>query len=393
MSTTYLKAHAVLSSKTNGKFIADSELVKSDWITLPSGKYLELEGTWFKKSITDVNQNYFILKKINYSDSNTSGNDLKSKLKKICNDHFLSKGFNSIQRIEYYASDSSLGYEYPILSNEEHLALENQPFNYHAILRYALASEYVYDYKKNDDFKNIDFYQELIDNEVSKNNSCNENLHAWIVDAPANKNHDLEREVIVAFRGTNNIEHLLEDIQLTIQNFIETNKDWQEESLKILEQAISYANKNGILNSIGEPNVVVTGHSLGGFTATQSAFRLNLKSRVFSSPATKIIGSYSEFFSNSLFKTQSINFVRNKDLVVFSTGRHIENMVYFQESSKINLLANHSISNFIKEIILPNHLNQQNNSGDIINPEYIYFYPNAPLGSGLKHSLNNWGKF
>jgi hypothetical protein len=427
MTTTYLKAYAVLESNVNKEFTPQSKLVKSEWVTDSSNGYIQLIGEWCKKGLTDTSENYFIVSDI-VDSKNVSllNSDLKTSLEGICTTFFKNKAVGPISRVEYYASDRALGYEYPILSSFEHENLLNQqPFDYHAILRFALASEYAYDFKEPKETEELvhKVFTELFSEsdqclyntynaedfsnwEINTNHTIAnlhawnvkgaksvESLHAWIVDAPAISTLGLTREVIVAFRGTNCKEHFVEDAKLMVQNFIETNKSWQQESYYIVEQAISYALKNNILDSEGKPNIVITGHSLGGYTAIQTAFRLNLKSRVFSSPATKVIETYSDGFSNTLFKKQAINFVRNKDVVVAFSGRHEENMVYYPESSYINPLSNHSISNFIKEILIPNHFTQKTNQGVIINPQHIYFYPTALVGKGLKYELNTWGKF
>jgi len=396
MKTTFLKAYAVLKSNVNNSFTPYSKLIMTEWIKDSNGEYIQLHGEWCKSSFATIKSNYFILEEIDNQSINEL--NLKEILNRICTDFFNSLGVYSIEYIEFFAGNNRIGYEYPIISYTEDSKLKQSEletaFNYNAILRYALSCEYAYghDIPGNSSNEKTLAFNALLGSKFKPFkflNKMQDGFYGYASLVPSNNELNLEEEIVVSFKGTD-VDHgrdFYEDLLLSVQNFAECNVNWQEDGYNFVEEAINYALENGIVDSEGKPKVVLTGHSLGGYAAAQTALRLNLKSRVFSSPSPKIVSAYLNMFSNTMFKSQTINFVREKDPVVSLSGRHEENMLYFPASSNINPYCNHSISNFVEEILLPNYLK----SHTFINPSYSYFYPTAVENCGLNHSLNTWG--
>ena len=111
MAITYLKAYAVLESNIANEFIPQSKLVKSGWVKDSSNGDIQLIGEWHEKGFSTTTANFFIVSDILDSKGTSLFNgNLQISLDDICKTYFQQSKINSISRIEYYASNHSLGY-------------------------------------------------------------------------------------------------------------------------------------------------------------------------------------------------------------------------------------------------------------------------------------------
>ncbi len=399
---TSLKVYGIRNSYTyDGTFVSQSKLTKSLFAKNTNNSYVELKGYWHDPSLLATKENYFVVTKVN--DQQIFGrDDLKKKLIQISKDNFNKTDANYGRNVVYFASESQLGYEYPLLSQEEEREISSDLYNefdYKKILRYAFASSYVYHMSDYDNFpfKDNPMFIDLMIPKgsqqvqvIDKMDGGDHGVFAAAIKVPKVPDTDLEEEIIISYKGTSNMWDVLQDIELMIQNFFEANKDWQKESFDFFQRvAFKYPPKNSSIQSgyeysNGQNSIVLTGHSLGGYTAIQTGMRAGVTTRAFSSPATKIIGKYTDVLSNTLYRNYAINFVRKNDPVVFASGRHEENMLYFSEVG-INPLNNHYLTPFINDILIPNTQYYIPNF-----PENIYVTPNALLGAGLNKPINVW---
>lgn len=401
-STIYLIAYAISESYFHNNFVPQSKLVNRSWVYNEDGSYVSISGYWCNPNFYSVTENYFVVEEIN--GVSVAPDKVYDHLMKLCEEHMDREKIEHGQGIVFFGDRISLGYEYPILDakSETHLSQNQNVFNYFEVLRYAFASSIAYSQESTKyPFEHNAIYKELmlgsshhleIVDEMNGNTN-DSRIWAVAVKVPAVERLQLKEEIIIAFKGSTNTKDLIEDAKLTIQNFFEFNRDWQKETFNFCNRVVqkfppsNTSIERGYKHYHGEHSIVLTGHSLGGYTAIENAMRLGIKSRTFSSPATKIVNSYLDTFSNSLFLNNSINFVRRNDPVVFASGRHNENMVYYPSSGGIPL-NNHYLNAFITEIIEP--LATSKDVDGNVSPTNIYISPIATLGSGLELPVNIW---
>ncbi|NES03054.1 MAG: hypothetical protein F6K22_09435 [Okeania sp. SIO2F4] len=399
---TYLSAYAVKPSYFEGDFVDQSKLTKKSWIKNPDGSDLKLNGYWHNSGSTSVTDNYFVVQGIN--GQHVMPEMVHQMLTSLCQTYFQEKYPDYSYGFVYFASDSSMGYEYPAISptDEKNISAEPNVFEYEKILRYALASSIAYSIESGDfSILNNDYYASLMYNnstnelDIVKAQQGENGLWALAIKVPAIPQKQLEEEIIIAYKGTSNPGDIKQDFWLTIQNFYEKNQNWQQESFNFCYDVIQNHVPNdssiqmGYTELDGKNNIVLTGHSLGGYTAIQTATRWGLKARTFSAPATKIIDQLNKTFSNTMYFNNCINFVRKNDLVVSASGRHSENMVYFPSTGGLPL-SNHRLGLFIDDILGPLAEGPGNDSN--ISPTNIYVTPTVTLGSGISDRINIWGK-
>ncbi|WP_313385292.1 lipase family protein [Chishuiella sp.] len=394
MEETYLKFYAILKSSIDNKFTFQSKLIKTDWLKNDKDNYIILKGKWKDNSFTATKENYFVLDEI---DGQKIENQafFKDKINELAIEFCKKKKITDIAYFDFFAGNSKYGYEYPIVTKdilEETKKVEGK-LNYDAICRYALASEYVYhlnnltEYKRKDDVKFIESMGDYKILETFKSRRSSMEAISFLL--PPNEYKKLKSEIVVAIKGTtiSSAGDLYQDFLLSIQNVAEYNIVWQEDAAHFVEKVLNMAKERNILDEFGKPNVILTGHSLGAYTAMQTALRYDLKARVFAGPGVKVIDKYFNSFSNTIFRNSVLNFVREGDPVVKLSGRHEENMIYFP-TDNYNPIKIHGMSYFIDEVFPPFATDVSRKL-----PSYIYCYPSATLGAGLIHSYNNWGKF
>lgn len=401
METTYLVMYGVCNSYLDDEFVSLSKLVKKEWATNPDGTYVKLGGYWRDSGTTAIYENYFVVTHINERQLDASAS-LNQELTNICRAAMSNKWSDYATNIVYFASDSSLGYEYPAISKDEESNISSSlddVFDYRKILRYAFASRYAYflDDPEQFPFKDNPAFRELMTNTEGQLEIIDQivgdeaGIYAVAIKAPQ-IGADLEEEIIISYKGTSNKWDVWEDVRLSFQNFFESDTDWQKGAFDFFSQVVAqYPPKNSCIQDgyklvNGKHSVVLTGHSLGGYTAIQTGVRTGLVTRAFSSPATKIIDKYVNFFSNTLYRNCAVNFVRNSDPVVYGSGRHSENMVYFAEPNTIVPFSSHYLNPFIQEILLP--LAQSPNLD--LNPTSMYITPDVLLGAGINKPINKW---
>lgn len=393
---TYLKAYLIKNSyDANNDFVSQTQIVSSDWVK-ENNQYVKLEGDWHKPGLTAVFDNYFVIKKVGEVDETC---DLHSKLYELSKKHMNDKYPNEGDQIIYVASDTSFGYEYPILTSieeEEIQHFSSKTINYASILRYAYASSYIYhsgstsefNYFKDENFKELMLFPEKEDLEIlmAKDGSKN-TIKCVAIKVPAVEKYNLPEEIIISFKGTDSLYDVWEDVKLMLQNFSEKNVAWQQQSYDFIDSVIKqYPPDDSSIQSgfkkykNGKLQMTITGHSLGAYFALMASSRLGINCRVFSGPATKLIINYPEFFSNSIFRNNSINFYTLIDAVVHA-GRHNENMIRFS-ANRVNV---HGIDAFIDNVIYPNFKGKV-----IVTPRNVYINSTATLGSGLNKRTNRW---
>lgn len=397
--STYLQCYGIKDS-----FTPRSDLIEKSWAVNPDNQYLKLEGYWKDNAFNADTENYFVVKKID--SVAVSSYEVHSKLDEMCNNTLANKYSNEFtSNITYFASDSSLGYEYPVLSEEEALSINNTqlPFAYNKMLRYALASSYVYSTEQGADpfdFDGDPLFESLMLSAGSSQLDIiatyvgNSGVHGVAIKVPAVPAENLEEEIIISFKGTSNGGDVLQDVELMVANLVETDEDWQRDTYDFTQQILAQYPANSASLTRGYQtstaaqtyNVVLTGHSLGAYTAIDAGVRTGLLTRVFSSPATRIIEKYIEAFANKMRYNNVINMVRETDPVTTLSGRHDENMIYFPSAS--GPAKSHYLTPFIKDILMP--LAQQQGTASSI-PGYVYVTPDATIGAGLNELINYWG--
>ena len=471
--TTYLACYGM---NPNG-FANRTEVISKTWAYKidKSGKigsnYVSLSGKWAKGS-TAMAQNYFILSSI---DGKKITDNFEEELSSICDKNLKNKLGKELNFSRYFASNSSFGYEYPILSSKEASKIvssinPSDVFDVKEILRFAYVAEYAYYVK---DEQTPKFYPGmtrpdqsdckkeredasqfgLANHEIKKNNSdCGETqdptaelnqlnleefqeifgpegkyklvaqkvypeskLHAVAIKVPSNSDKSKEN-VIIGYKGTSIPIDVLHDARLMIVNFFESSglvkltKDALDFYKNVLKDVTDENKGNPVVcqGSIEEPfwgvftktvpanceNLVITGHSLGGYIGLDVAARTGNMARVFSAPATYVAKNIHSMFASQMRLNNAINFVRKGDPVAVMSGRHLENMVYFPSPS-YNPVDGHFLGKFINQILyplaFPNRPKKDPTYNISPNPTHIYVTPDTDLGSGLKSRINCWG--
>ena len=364
VDSTYIQCYGV-----KDYFESRSDLIDKSWGINDENEYIKVEGYW---------------KNNTYNSKNILDKNVYAELKKACK-KTLERKYTStyIDQISYFAANKSVGYEYPILSKKDANNLNKNKFtlDYKKILRYAYASSYVYSIEDTDKtfaFENDNIFKKLmhINNKLEILDSfyAPSGLIALALKIPSEN----KKEIVIAFKGTSSKRDIIQDIELMFANFIETDQDWQEDAYNFVQK---------IKNEYKDYTIVLTGHSLGAYTAIDVSVRTSTLARVFSSPATRIIDKYIHMFSNKMHYTNVINFVRLKDPVSTKSGRHNENMVYFPSSS--SMLKSHYLTPFINEILKPLYFDSKDEKAQA---KYLYIQADTKKGAALEFDYNYWGK-
>jgi hypothetical protein len=400
--TTYLQCYGVKDS-----FAPRSELIKKSWAVNDSNEYLRLDGYWKDNGYNATEENYFVVKSIN-SVAVTS-DEVHNVLTEMCSNTLAAKySTDYTSNITYFATSHSYGYEYPVLSEEESLSINNTelPLSYNKILRYAFAASYVYStepgsnpFSFDDDpaFKKLMLADNTSQIAIVDTFVGNSGVYGIAIKVPAIPAENLEEEVIISFKGTSSGGDVLQDIELMLANLTETDEDWQVDAYNFTQSVIakfppnerSLARGYQTFQADKTYNVVLTGHSLGGYTAIDAGVRTGILTRTFSSPATRIMEKYIHVFSNKMRYTNIINMVREKDPVSTMSGRHNENMIYFPGATgSSDPGRSHYLTPFINDILKP--LAQQANNAQA-KPRYVYITADTTVGAGLDDLVNYWG--
>ncbi len=400
--TTYLQCYGVKDS-----FASRSDLIKKSWAVNESNQYLKLDGYWKDSSYNSTAENYFVVKSIDSVE--VSSAEVHSVLTKKCSNTLAAKysnGFTS--NITYFAANHSYGYEYPVLSEQEALAIDTAdlPLSYNKILRYAFAASYVYStepgsnpFSFSDDplFKKLMMSENSSEMEIIDTFVGNSGVYGVAIKVPAIPAENLEEEVIISFKGTSNGWDVMQDVELMYANLVESDEDWQVDAYNFTQRVMAKYPPNDQSLTRGYKtspaaetyNLVLTGHSLGGYTAIDAGVRTGILTRTFSSPATRIIEKYAHAFANKMRYNNIINMVREKDPVSTMSGRHNENMIYFPAATgSADPARSHYLTPFINDILKP--LSEQANDAQA-KPRYLYITADTSKGAGLDNSVNYWG--
>jgi len=401
LDSTYLQCYGVKDS-----FASRSDLIKKSWAVNASNQYLKLDGYWKDNSYNADTENYFIVKAID-SVAVTS-EQVHSVLASMCSNTLVNKYSDDyISNITYFASNSSVGYEYPVMTEVDALAINNTelPVAYNNMLRYAFASSYVYSTEQGADAftftNNATFKQLMLDEnsaelDVIATYVGNSGVHGVAIKVPAVPSKNLEEEVIISFKGTSSGGDVMQDIELMLANLSETDEDWQVDAYNFTQQILAQYPANTASLTRGYTassatktyNVVLTGHSLGAYTAIDAGVRTGVLTRVFSSPATRIIEKYIHAFANKMRYNNVINMVRETDPVATMSGRHNENMIYFPKAAGANPADSHYLTPFINDILMPLANGQIT---DANKASYVYITPDTSVRAGLTELVNTWG--
>lgn len=399
--TTYMQCYGVKDS-----FEARSDLIKKSWAVNESNDYLKLTGYWKDNGYNALDENYFVVKTIN--SVAVDSNQVHDVLTEMCRGTLARKYSNDfLSNISYFATNNSYGYEYPVLSEEQALSINNAslPVSYSKLLRYAFAASYVYSTEPGANafaFSDDATFQELMladgsdQLEIVDSFVGDSGVYGVAIKVPANAAKNLEEEVIVSFKGTSNGQDVMQDLELVLANFSETDEDWQLDAYNFTQRVLAAypANVRSLApgyqasSAAKTYNVVLTGHSLGGYTAIDAGVRTGILTRSFSAPATRIIEKYIHMFANKMRYRNVINFVRSGDPVSTMSGRHNENMIYFPSAVGMNPADSHYLTPFINEILKPLSVQADNAQAK---PTSIYITADTTAGSGLDELVNYWG--
>jgi hypothetical protein len=400
LDSTYLQCYGV---KDN--FEPRSDLIKKSWAVNPNNQYLKLDGYWKDNSYSADTENYFVVKVIDSVP--VTSEQVHSVLAGMCSNTLVNKYSDKfISNITYFASNNSYGYEYPVITETDSLAINNTelPVAYNSMLRYAFASGYVYSTEQGAApfpfTDNTKFKQLMVDENSAELNIIatyvgKSGVQGVAIKAPAVPSKNLEEEIIISFKGTSDGTDVMQDIELMLANLSETDKDWQAEAYQFTQQILAQypANKASLTRGYKASsaaktyNVVLTGHSLGAYTAIDAGVRTGILTRVFSSPATRIIEKYTHAFANKMRYNNVINMVREKDPVATMSGRHNENMIYFPEAAGSNPADSHYLTPFINDILIP-LANGKTTAANKMS--HVYITPDATTGAGLTELVNIW---
>ncbi|KAF7780964.1 hypothetical protein PRUB_a5382 [Pseudoalteromonas rubra] len=397
--TTFVQSYGIHTG-----FIPRSQLVKKHWM-LAGDDYAKLQGHWHDNALTAIYGNYFVVDKINGVEvSDAQAQATLEELSRVTLAQQFGPQYSN--NISFFASDRSVGWEYPVLTPSQAKEISNSldVIAYNKVLRYAFASAYAYSLEPGGSFAYHDdpLYQKLMLTngklEIIDSLLNVDGVYAFAVKVPAIASESLEEEVIIAYKGTNpfNTGDLYEDFKLFFANLAETDIAWQRTAYEFCQHILdqyppnqaSVAPGYQIPETTNSHNVVLTGHSLGGYTAVDSGVRTGIQTRVFASPGTKIIDTYARYFANTMRLRNVINFRTDYDPISSSALRHDENEVEFPAFPDKNLFVNHSLENMIKERLIPLYHNWQDPTA---RPSQLFITPDASIGAGLKFRTNFWG--
>ena len=400
MATTYLQCYGI-----SDDFIARSKTIKKAWGINHNNSWVKLGGYWKDSGWNAVTENYFVVKEINGQPIDDG--DVAKKLQDIARDTIKRKYAERYSnKVVFFASDSSAGYEYPVLSPSQAAGIDSgkQIFDYTRLLRYAFAADYVYskepgaapsEFAQNQMFKDLMHSPDSGGLDIIDTFFGTSGLIAMAIKVPATKG--LEEEIIISYKGTSNKGDIVQDIELMMGNLVESDEDWQKDAYDFYSKISQQypPNRSSVLDGYRVPkssksyNLVLTGHSLGAYTAVGVGVRTGVMARVYSSPATRLISKYIYAFGNTMRLNNVINLIRRYDPVATVSGNHDENMVYFPNVPGANVINNHLLTGMINDLLIP-LATKATQSGL---PESVYITPDTATGAGLNSRVNYWGDF
>lgn len=154
-----------------------------------------------------------------------------------------------------------------------------------------------------------------------------------------------KKRVIIGYKGSTTIsDFLLADLGLMIKNhvnFINPANYFMGDARKFFERVLKLVEVNGL----GNPQIILTGHSLGGYIATYIGALFNLEAIVFSAPPL-----HQAVRKQKSYLSHVVNIYRKGDPVVEWTGKgHHENFIIFPRGRSKNFAKRyHSLDVTIK---------------------------------------------
>lgn len=432
---TFLKCYGLPDEKVSG-FIDRKDLIKAAWGKNAEGDYIELGGSWLDSGLLATRGNYFT---VDYLDGKELSEEaLTQQMTSACQRGLDSKypgqGYDAVVR--YFAADSNLGNDFPLLLSSQAEAVSStmdEVVNYSAILRYAYAANYVYSIEEgvpafsfNDDpeaqylMMENNQIQELgrlipFDNCAESDSDCTDvnYAHAVAIKVPAIPERGLNEEVIISYKGTVNQDDMTVDLQLMLANFRDDKhlENWLKNTYNFYHDITTQLDKPVCKDAYDVPfqndtmatdncySVVITGHSLGAFLASDVGTRTGVATRVFSSPATYMSENIRTIFASQMHLNNVVNFYRKGDPVVVQSGRHVENKIEYQAPTADGWLAkwldrvnpvevdSHFLQPAIVDIYRPLAQYQSTQL-----PTLVKTTPDLMLGSGMERRLNIWGQ-
>lgn len=190
-----------------------------------------------------------------------------------------------------------------------------------------------------------------------------------------------KKQILIAYKGTSNSTDFVIDAQLMAIN---AGPLYGPNLKAALLEAINFYRDVKLKRP--DYQIILTGHSLGGFISAMVAAQTGEIARIFSSPATYIsstaLSFYTSLDNNFIPLENVINIGRGFDPVMIGSGRHVEAMVYFPSSATYqNPAASHSINDALSDIYRPN---AEKNSF-FVGPTHMYFYASTSPGWGLNN--------
>lgn len=379
-TTTSVQCYGIKDS--NQQFLQRSQLLKKVWAkNTKTGSDLVLQGKWHNWQATDKQRTFFAANRI--GGQHYTADKIHEKLRAACQKTLLEKEKAHFQNIRYYASDSSIiGYEYPILNEQESEKISNSKrlkVNSNEMLRYAYASGLAYVSKKPDEkekYASSEKFQELMlfDDEQEVKVIAEHKtplLHAIALQVPSISSAQgaLSEEIIVAFKGTDpeSNEDILSDLAIASESFnpfgsstyrLPLYKEAFDFLTTIIEAHTPKDVFRGYEGFSGEPKtrVVLTGHSLGGYVAADLSVRTGLPTWIFSSPSQYIINDSDQtsanLFANTMPVGNTLNTYLQGDPIVTYSGRYSENRLMYKSTSRAKSVTDkHKLTNVIEAII------------------------------------------